>query len=268
MSLNLNDLSDLEALARRCTQHIGAVLEPGMSEQDAASLMREWFKQQGVNDQMHRPLAWFGRRTALSGRSSWLPRPGVRPDYYPSSRSLRDGDAVALYCAPRLNGLCAEAIRCMSHGANPAYQRLTHQLADFQHRLAEAIDSGQTIAQLEALMHGLASRQQLHLRHRRPPVLDWLRPYDGQPDTGYADTRLVDRLASITGNPLPAHLPTSGVPIARNQPLAEGVWVIQPWLSDNQYGAGLRSLLKVEHRSVCWLNPTLGTDQDKLPQSA
>jgi|GEM_PF-5955989 len=268
MSNIISELKKGEALAQQCCQVISAVLAPGMREQDAASLMREWLKQQGVSDHLHRPLAWFGTRTALSGRSGWLPRPGIRPDYYPGTRSLRDGMPVALYCAPRLPQASAEALSCFSFGPNPEYQQLLGQLSQLRDDLATAIASGHSVAQLEAGMHGFASRHGLQLRHRRPPVLDWLRPYDAQPDTGYADQRLIDKLASMTGNPMPAHLPTSGVPLARSQPLPDGLWVIQPWLSNARHGAGLRALLHLDAGTATWLtNPAVGAT-DTLAQTA
>ncbi len=268
MSIEFNEIAKAEQLASQCTRAIAAILEPGMREQDAASLMREWLKQQGVSEHLHRPLAWFGQRTALTGRSGWLPRPGIQPDYYPTTRTLRGGMAVALYCAPRLQQAVGESLHCVSIGQNPDYFRQTQVLASLQQELARAIGSGHSLAQLEAGMHGFASRHGLQLRHRRAPVLDWLRPYDRQPDTGYADQRLVDKLASMAGNPMPAHLPTSRVPLDPHRPLNQGLWVIQPWLSDGKTGAGFRALLRVAAGSAEWLNPALTVGQARLPQTA
>ncbi|MDF1781306.1 MAG: M24 family metallopeptidase [Alcanivoracaceae bacterium] len=254
MSLRIKELAEAELLAKRCTQAIAAILEPGMSEQDAASLMREWLKQQGVTQHLHRPLAWFGQRTALAGRSGWLPRPGIRPDYFPSDISLRDGMAVSLYCAPSIEHKAAESLLCTTIGQNPDYARLTADVAELQTRLHDFVSQSRSIQALEEMMQRFAAGRSLQLAHRRPPVLDWLRPFSISPDTGYADARLVDKLATLTGNPMPAHLPTSQIPLDHASQLTDGLWVIQPWLVRDKRGAGFRSLLHVNNGTVNWLN--------------
>jgi peptidase M24-like protein len=261
MSNKINALSNLEQLAQQCTRAISASLQPGMSEQDAASLMREWLKQQGVTEHLHRPLAWFGPRTALSGRSGWLQRPGIRPEYFPSNTRLREGMAVALYCAPHHQGVAAESLFCTTSGINPNYHSLLADTDALRDRLASAIGAGQSIESLEGLMLRFAARHQLRLRHQRQPLVDWLRPYSISPDLGYADKRIVDKLVGLTGNPLPAHLPTSQIPICRHSPLAAGLWVIQPWLVREQRGAGFRALLNISQQDdglrTQWLNEPL-----------
>ena len=268
MSIDINEIEKAEGLARQCTQAIARILEPGMSEADAASLMREWLKTQGVQSHLHRPLAWFGPRTMLSGRSGWLPRPGIQPDYFPSTRTLSKGMAYALYCAPRLKHAVAESLHCDHLGPNPDYAYLVSLLEQLQQDLCQAIGSGHTLAQLEAGLHGFASRHSLQLRHKRLPIAHWIRPYDRQPDTGYANQRLVDKLASMTGNPMPAHLPSSGVPLKADTPLQDGLWVVQPWLTSARAGAGFRSLLKVEDGSAVWLNPPVSAADMALSYSA
>jgi hypothetical protein len=261
MSNKINTLTNIEQLAQQCTRAISASLQPGMSERDAASLMREWLKQQGVTEHLHRPLAWFGQRTSLSDRSGWLTRPGIRPEYFPSNTTLRDGMAVALYCAPHHQRVAAESLYCTTVGANPSYQGLLSDTDTLRDRLADAIGAGQSIEFLEGLMQRFAAGHQLRLRHHQQPLVDWLRPYSISPDLGYADKRIVDKLVGLTGNPLPAHLPTSQIPICRHSPLATGLWVIQPWLVRERRGAGFRSLLNIsQHDSglrAQWLNEPL-----------
>ena len=254
MPISISELQDFEALAHEATGRIARALEPGMSEQDAASLLREWLKQQGINDHLHRPLAWFGERTALNGRSGWLPRPGIRPDYFPGPRTLRDGMAVSLYCAPLQGPLTAESMLCTSIGPNPDYAGLIADSQALKQRLANGIAHADSVRQLEAMMDRFAAGRRLRLRHRQPPMLDWVRPWSISPDTGYASERLVDKLAQLAGTPMPAHLPTSQVPFDRNQPLADGLWVIQPWLLRGQRGAGLRAIIHVSAGQARWLN--------------
>lgn len=275
MSKKINDLEKIEQLAQQCTRAISASLQPGMSEQDAASLMREWLKQQGVTEHLHRPLAWFGQRTALSDRSGWLQRPGIRPEYFPSNTSLRDGMAVALYCAPHHQGVAAESLHCTTVGINPTYQSLLNDVDQLRDRLAAAIGADQSIDFLQGLMQRFAAGRQLRLRHQQQPLVDWLRPYSISPDLGYADKRIVDKLVGLTGNPLPAHLPTSQIPICRHSPLATGLWVIQPWLVREHRGAGFRALLNIsDHngdRQAQWLNqplPLASTESMLSHQSA
>lgn len=258
MSNKINVLKDIELLAQQCTRAISASLQPGMSERDAANLMREWLKQRGVTEHLHRPLAWFGRRTTLSDRSGWLTRPGIRPKYFPSSTTLRSGMAMALYCAPYHQSVAAESLYCTTAGVNPSYQSLLSCADKLRDRLADAIGAGQSIESIQGLMQCFAAEHQLQLRHQQQPLVDWLRPYSISPDLGYADKRIVDKLVGLTGNPLPAHLPTSQIPICRNSSLATGLWVIQPWLVRERRGAGFRALLNLSQHGTGlraqWLN--------------
>ena len=50
-------------------ESVAKILRPGMSEVDAALLLEESFHSLGVKKFLHRPFAWFGKRTTFFGMS-------------------------------------------------------------------------------------------------------------------------------------------------------------------------------------------------------
>lgn len=252
--INLSELAELEHLAQACTDSIARCLEPGMSEEAAASLMRQWLRQHGVDDALHRPLAWFGERTHLAVQPTPSARTRLRPAYFPTSSKLQTGQAFTLYCAPRSGDLVAEAMHCNSLGSHPAYQQLQLKVAHLKALLLQAINQQQSLAELNRLMQQLALAQSTRLGQNGIGG-DWIRPYSSRPDLGQNHQGLLEKVVDFTGNQAPAHLPTSLVDAAIDAPLAPGLWVIQPWLDNGQLGAGMRSLLYIAPQGkAAWLN--------------
>lgn len=252
--INLSDLAELERLAQRCTDSIARCLEPGMSEENAASLMRQWLRQHGVDDALHRPLAWFGERTRLPAHAARASLTRLRPSHFPSHAKLESGQAFTLYCAPRAGELVAEAMHCGSMGSHPAYQQLQLKVAHLKALLLQAVNQQQSLADLTQLVEQLAQAQGTHLCQQGIGG-NWIRPYSATPELGQQHQGLMEKVVDLTGNQAPAHLPAATCPQAPEQALSPGLWVIQPWLDNGKLGAGLRALLYIAPQGkACWLN--------------
>lgn len=251
---NLDTLARLEQLAQRCTESIGNHLEAGMTEMAAASLMRQWLRQQGVTDLPHRPLAWFGERTHLSTSTATRPVTSLRPAHFPTSKKLEFSQPFALYCSLRQDNLMAEAVYCDHFGTHPGYQQLLYRTDHLKTSLLHAINRRRTLGELTQLLQRLTCTQGVELC-QNSVVGNWIRPYHAAPDMGQYQQGLLGKIAQLTGSQAPAHLPAVVLSQSQNLPLASGLWVIQPWLHSGHLGAGLRSLLYIPpHGSAVWLN--------------
>jgi hypothetical protein len=260
-SINLTHLAKLELTAQHCTRQIARCLEPGMTEETVASLMRQWLHQHGCNDAMHRPLAWFGDRLSVISRP---PRPSLsrlRPPHFPSSSRLEKGQPFALYCAPRLGELVAESLHCGSMGPSTDYQQLLSRAAHIEALLLRAINQSHTLAELTDLVRQLAQLQDLQLCQNGLGG-DWIRSYSPVPDLGQHHKGLMEKVVEFTGNHAPAHLPKATLPAPQDAPLAHGLWIVQLWFTPpfgeaGSQAAGMRRLLYITPQSkACWLNLT------------
>jgi len=87
-------------------QEVAATLEPGITEQAVAQRMRRALRRQGARTYFHVPVALFGERSAYPGEFG-------RFEALPTTRVLRDQDAVILDAAPVLDGFtidCSYAV--------------------------------------------------------------------------------------------------------------------------------------------------------------
>lgn len=253
MPVNLSELNALEQLAQACTHAIAQCLEPGMSEDTAASLMHQWLHEHGCEQSGHRCLAWFGERTHQASLVSPSARARLRPAHFPTHTRLEAGAAFTLYCAPKTPQLMAESLYCDSAGLNPAYQQLRFKVGHLKHLLIRAINAGQTLEELTQLMQQLAQAQGTQLC-LQGATGGWIRPYSHSPNTGNPHHGLLEKVVDLTGNQAPAHLPAADTSLAVDSRLTTGLWVIQPWLDDGYQAAGLRELLYIGHDGrASWL---------------
>lgn len=77
-------------------------IQPGMSEVEAAQMIKEKFYSRGVKSFFHEPFAWFGHRACFDGFRSYkdfMPRVDVR---------YRDGESFILDAAPVVNGVIVD----------------------------------------------------------------------------------------------------------------------------------------------------------------
>lgn len=244
MPVNLSELNALEQLAQACTHAIAQCLEPGMSEETAASLMRQWLHEHGCEHSGHRCLAWFGDRTHQASTMPAGVGTRLRPAHFPTRKRLEAGAAFALYCAPKTSQLLAESLYCDSAGLNPCYQQLRFQVGHLKHLLIRAINAGQTLDELTRLMQQLAQAQGTQLC-LQGATGGWIRPYRYAPNTGTPHHGLLEKVVDLTGNQAPAHLPAADTSLAGSLSLTTGLWIIQPWLDDGYQAAGLRELLYI-----------------------
>lgn len=250
MPSHLTPIRDLEALAEQGVAVIHRHLQTGMTERDAANLLRDWLKQHGVDEMAHRPLAWFGERTALRGADRLVPV-GTRPSWFPGERVLEPGMAVALYCAPQRDGLIAEASLCAPVGQNPAYSALCSDVEVLREQLATAMNNGLPLSAVEEWLVLSIQALELEPRHYSAPFTGGLRRYSGAITT-HRQRSLLFRRLKVNELQLPA---AAGGRLALPDDSEPGLWVVQPWLVRDDLGAGFRALVYNDGTRLHWLNP-------------
>ncbi|MDP2227295.1 MAG: M24 family metallopeptidase, partial [Moraxellaceae bacterium] len=109
---DLEGFRRIQRLAYDCAETIGAELRPGITERQAAALMKTWLLDHGVDDWFHQPFAWFGDRTAFRGLIALKQLKGYNPAFYPGNRRLEEDMPFILDCAPSQKGYTADIGYC------------------------------------------------------------------------------------------------------------------------------------------------------------
>ncbi|MFJ5229562.1 M24 family metallopeptidase [Kitasatospora sp. NPDC088391] len=142
----LDRYRDLQQLAYRCLRLAAGRLRAGMTERQAADLLRLTFASAGVHDFAHRPQVRIGpaRRSAL------LPGAGPR---------LRAGVVVLLRCTPRLGRYAAPAVLTRPFGPSPEAERLHAELPSYRDLLLDEVRGGASPDRLRAVTAAFAARR-------------------------------------------------------------------------------------------------------------
>lgn len=97
----LDGFRQTQRLAYACAEEVAARLRPGVTEREAARMLRRWLEARGVRDWFHLPFAWFGDRTAFTGFRIPL-------QFFPTGRRLEEGMPFILDLAPVYRGFSAD----------------------------------------------------------------------------------------------------------------------------------------------------------------
>ncbi|RKE22378.1 M24 family metallopeptidase [Streptomyces sp. TLI_171] len=180
---DLDRYRDLQQLAYRCLRLTAGRLRPGLSERQAADLLRLTFASAGVHDFALRPQVRFGpaRRPAL------LPGTGPR---------LRPGTGVLLRCAPRLGRYSAPAVLTLRHGCAPGTDPANAELPCYRGLLLDEVRGGASPARLLAATAAFAARRGHTLAS--PALLSPVSPLPGPLSPFTANSPLPPGLWALT----------------------------------------------------------------------
>src|SRR5262245_59068655 len=98
---DLERFRSVQRLAYAAAEEVAGHLRPGMTERQAAKLLRTWLVDHGTDDWFHLPFAWFGDRTAFRNFKAPI-------QFFPSGRRLEEGMAYILDAAPVVQGATAD----------------------------------------------------------------------------------------------------------------------------------------------------------------
>ena len=255
-----------QALAYRCAETVGAGLEAGVTEREAARRMRRFLRDNGVEDFFHIPFAWFGERTAFrSLRGPWTPL-----HFFPTNKRLEDGMSYVLDCSPVVDGYVSDIGYSGVLGENRIFEALMRDLAEYRTLIPERIKAGDTLAEVYAAVDTLIARQGYESRHKVYPgrVIGHQVGYLGRRRA--VSNLMVGRYAFVFGlrtlETLGREIITEGMkgrsPLwaggrtSRHAP-TPGLWAVEPHIGFRNVGVKFEELLVVTEDDAYWLDDDL-----------
>ncbi|TXH06326.1 MAG: M24 family metallopeptidase [Nevskiaceae bacterium] len=260
---DLERFREIQRLAYRCAETIGARLQPGISERDAAAMMKSWLLEQGVDDWFHQPFAWFGDRTAFRGFIGFRHMGGFNPAFYPGTRTLEEGMPFILDCAPSRNGYTADIGYCGVIGENRILDRLMDDLLEYRMLILDLVRQRRPLGEVSRAVDRLCARHGYEPRQKAYPFEVLAHRVEKLDDDGKArhlsllnfGVRNISELLrdAIKGrkegwSPLWSSKATS------DHAPTPGLWAVEPHLGFRGVGAKWEELLVVTGDDAFWLD--------------
>lgn len=248
---------ELQQLAYEAAQSVGASLEPGVTEKEAARRVRKYLVERGVEDWFHTPFAWFGDRTAFRGFKIPL-------QFFPSNRRLEEGMPYILDCAPVRNGYVADIGYAGCLGENPIFEKLMDDLAEYRTLIVERVRAGERLRDIYLEVDALIARQGYDNRHR---------VYPGRViahQVGKVHSRLpkfiaagfgIRSLQTLVGDLIVERMhhrsPLWADGEISNHPATPGMWAVEPHIGFRGVGVKFEEILVVTEDDAYWLDDDL-----------
>ncbi|MDR6977059.1 Xaa-Pro aminopeptidase [Streptomyces sp. 3330] len=262
LSAELRGFRRVQRLAYECAQAVAAELRPGVTERDAARMLREWLRERGVRDWFHLPFAWFGDRTAFTGFR-------VPLQFFPTGRRLEPGMPFIPDLAPVYEGYTADIGYSGALGAHPVQERLMADLAAHRELILREVRERRSLREIYADVDRLMVRQGYANRHRAYPFgviahkVDRVRERRFSPRLFGFGARSLKGLAS---DALHGHRegwsPLWSPYRFSDHPPKPGLWAVEPHLGFRGTGAKFEEILVVTNsadpgESAFWLDDDL-----------
>jgi hypothetical protein len=262
---DLSEFRNVQQLAYRCAQTIAGELKPGISEKEAAALMKTWLQDHGVRDWFHQPFAWFGPRTAFKGFDGLRHLGGFNLAFYPGKQRLEEGMPFILDCAPTLGAYTADIGYSGALGSNLLVERLLDDLMDHRQLILDLVHQRLPLAQVSQAVDSLCARQGTLPRHKAYPfeVLAHRVEKLGERQHGPSIARFgLRNIYTLTKNALVTGRREGWSPLwssnSRSEhPPTPGLWAVEPHLGLRGVGAKFEELLLVTADGACWLDEDL-----------
>jgi len=255
---DLDRFREVQQLAYRCAEEVGASLAPGMTERQVARRMRHWLMGHGVDDWFHLPYAWFGDRTAFRNF-----RIGVQ--FLPGSRRLEEGMPYILDCAPVVDGYTADIGYAGCLGANADFDRIITDLAEYRGLILDLVRQRTHLREVYQAVDRLIAQQGYENRHKvypgqviahqvwhlrsRLPRRVYLARFGIR--SLYTLERELIAARRQGRSPLWAGGPAS------DHPPTPGLWAVEPHIALDGVGVKFEELLVVTEDDAFWLDDDL-----------
>jgi Xaa-Pro aminopeptidase len=255
---DLDRFREVQRLAYRCAEAVGAGLESGVTEREAARRMRRFLLDEGVDDWFHLPFAWFGDRTAFVGFR--LPH-----QFFPSGRRLEEGMPYILDVAPIVDGYTADIGYAGCLGENAVHARLMTDLAEYRELVLAGVRAGRSLRTVYDDVDRLIERHGYTNRHRAYPFgviahrVGVVRGRGPRPTIAGVGLRALRSLAhdGIMGR-RGGWSPLWGPGRASDHPPTAGIWAVEPHIGFRGVGVKFEELLVVTaDGEAFWLDDDL-----------
>lgn len=254
---------EVQRLAYRCAETIGADLKPGVTERQVAARMKEFLRDHGADDCFHQPFAWFGDRTAFRGFIGFRQLGGFNPAFYPGGRELEENMPFILDCAPTRHGYTADIGWCGVIGENPILDRLMDDLLDYRVLILDLVRQRCNLSEVSQAVdrlcaqHGYEPRHKAYpfevLAHRVEKLAD-----DGKPRHSSLFRFGVRNVGELVRDRIrgarEGWSPLWNSGHGSDHPPTPGLWAVEPHLGFRGVGAKWEELLVVTGDDAFWLD--------------
>ncbi|MEU4871720.1 M24 family metallopeptidase [Streptomyces sp. NPDC021608] len=235
----------MQRLAYACAQAVAAELRPGVTEREAARMLRKWCGERGVRDWFHLPFAWFGDRTAFTGFRIPL-------EFFPTDRRLEQGMPFILDLAPVLDGYTADVGHSGALGPHPVQERLLADLEAHRELILREVREGRSLREIYADVDRLMARQGYTNRHRAYPFGVIAHKVDRVRERRFAPRVFgfgTQSLKGLVSDALHGHRegwsPLWSPYRFSDHPPQPGLWAVEPHLGFRGTGAKFEEILVV-----------------------
>ncbi|WP_420466726.1 M24 family metallopeptidase [Panacagrimonas sp.] len=267
-AVDIEGFRQVQRLAYRCAETIAEEIEPGMTEREVATYMRDFLLSEGADDCFHQPFAWFGDRTAFRGFIGFKHLGGFNPAFYPSNKKLEADMPYILDCAPTRGGYTADIGYCGVVGHNPTLDKLMDDLLEYRVLILDLVRQRKTLAQVSQAVDRLCERHGYEPRHKAYPFevlahrVEKLEN-DGRPKhlslarfgVRNISELIKDRVRGAREGWSPLWNSSKG----SDHPPTPGLWAVEPHLGFRDVGAKWEELLVITEDDAFWLD-------DEVPQ--
>ncbi|MDX3113399.1 M24 family metallopeptidase [Streptomyces scabiei] len=262
LSAELRGFRQVQRLAYAAAQAVAAELRPGMTERDAARMLREWCGDRGVRDWFHLPFAWFGDRTAFTGFRIPL-------QFFPTDRRLEPGTPFILDLAPVYEGYTADVGYSGALGGHPVQERLLADLQAHRELILREVRERRSLREIYADVDRLMARQGYANRHRAYPFgviahkVDRVRERRFSPRVfGFGTQALKGLVSDALHGHREGWSPLWSPYRFSDHPPQPGLWAVEPHLGFRGTGAKFEEILVVTdsddpRESAFWLDDDL-----------
>lgn len=255
MNETLEAFRSVQQLAYRCVEHVAAELEPGITEKQAAAKLTRWLERAGIDDWFHRPFAWFGDRTAFSGR--WHPL-----KFFPTSRRLEHGMPFILDVAPVVKGVAADVGFSGALGHNAIVDKMKWDLREYRALILSLVRQRVSFGEVSDAVAALARTHGYDVRHTAYPfevLAHLVSPLAAKPSRGTIGGFGLRALYELGRKALEGRQDGwSPLWNARsNHAPTPGVWAVEPHLGFHGVGVKFEELLVITQTDAHWLDDDL-----------
>ena len=210
MDATLKERLEAQRAVQAALREVMSELVEGVTEAEAAAILRARLVEAGAAGFFHEPVVWFGERTALKGMKG-------HADAMPGAKALSAGDPVLMDVAPLMRGLPVDVTYTGCLGECPALEEGRAVLRELRESIPAWVSEGRTRREITLLVEEVAlaanfkSRQKAYLfgalGHRLFGAGMW--PFGRRSGFGAASTRWCPRPCA----------PSAGLPTGSATPL-------------------------------------------------
>lgn len=257
----LERFKQVQQLAYESVVAVEQKLETGMTEKEAAQLIKVYLDERGVDSYLHKPFAWFGERTAFTGFWSDF-------HFFPTNKRLEPGMPVILDVAPTVAGYTADIGYALSFARpSPVMDAMKATLLDIRQYILEATLAEKTFADIYRGVDKMIADAGIRNAHQVYPrrvlghrvTKTHTSAYDNLSLFGFSARQLQWLIPGVVKGLIRQPSPLwNDLPESEHPPIA-GTWAIEPHLAsqDGQIGAKWEEILVITDSTAYWLDDTV-----------